>query len=504
MNKETSFLLGLGVAFMMLIVPVFAEPLDSTKGPQEKDSKTLSNEVLETQETVEKPEEAEGPEPEDAPEKDQSKPKIAIQSANDELININFLEVDIREALSALALEREINIATAQDVSGKITVHLYNVILDKALEAITMAGGFEYLKHGDLYYIYKPKQVTDPLAEKLQMRIMKLKYAEVEKVQDILGAIPGIRTVKIHDPTKTIIVEDTPKNISKIETILSHWDRMPEQVLIEAKILEVTLTDDMSFGVNWQHIAGGDVKFGTGGFSTATLPVDETTSPVPGTGSGLFGNLITGTGTYKQFALALDFLQTKTRVNTLSTPKILAIHAKPAKVQVGGQQGYKVTTTNVGVATESIEFIDTGTILEITPYIDDDRNVLLNVKPSIKAARIVQGVPVVNSTEVSTWLMARDGETVFIGGLIQDTKTRTRDMIPCLGGIPGLGVLFGRTFRGTGKSELIVLITPNILNAAQKPPGHEEVEKTKEIEKEFKKEPPPMRKQIFEFMAPVE
>lgn len=491
MNRGTSFFLGLGVVLMILIGPVFAESPSSVKEILEEDPKAILNELLELQEPVAKPETGE------------SKSKIAIQSGNHEFININFLEVEIREALSALALEREINIATAQDVSGKITVHLYNVVLDEALKAITMAGGFDYLKHGDLYYIYKPKQAKDPMADKLQMQVIKLNYAEIDKIQEILSAIPGIRTVKIHDPTKTIIVEDTPENIAKIETILSHWDRMPKQVLIEAKILEVTLTDDMSFGVNWQNIVGGDIKFGTGGFSTATLPVDETTSPVPSAGSGLFGGLITGAGTYKQFALALDFLQTKTRVNTLSTPKILAIHAKPAKVQVGGQQGYKVTTTNVGIATETIQFIDTGTILEITPYIYDDGNVLLNVKPSIKAARIVQGVPVVNSTEVSTWLMAKNGETVFIGGLIQDTKTRTRDMIPCLGGIPGLGVLFGRTFRGAGKSELIVLITPNILDAAQKQPGQEAIEKTKEIEKEFKKEPPPMLKQIFDFMAPV-
>lgn len=491
MNRETSFLLGLGIVLMMFIGPVFAEPPDQIKKIQEEGPKALLNELLESQEPI-----AEH-------ETDESKSKIAIQSKNNEFININFLDVDIREAISALALEREINIATAQDVSGKITVHLYNVILDEALEAITLAGGFDYLKHDDLYYIYKPKQARDPMADKLQMQVIKLQYAEVDKVQEILGAIPGIRTVKIHDPSKTIIVEDTPENIAKIKTILSYWDRMPRQVLIEAKILEVTLTDDMTFGVNWKDIVGGDVKIGTGGFSTAVLPADETTSPVPDTGLGLFGNLITGAGTYKQFALALDLLQTKTRVNTLSTPKILAIHGKPAKVQVGGQQGYKVTTTNVGIATETIEFIDTGTILEITPYIYDDGNVLLNVKPSIKAARIVLGIPVVNSTEVSTWLMAKNGDTVFIGDLIQDTKTRTRDMIPCLGSIPGLGVLFGRTFQGSGKSELIVLITPTIIDAGQRQPGHEAIEKTKEIEKEFKKEPLPAHKQLFEFMMPV-
>ena len=96
---------------------------------------------------------------------------------DNQLISLNYLDVDIRKALSALAMEREINIATAKDVSGKISVHLYQVTLDEALEAITLAGGFSYHKHGDLYYVYKPKEARDPQAERLQMRIIRLKYS---------------------------------------------------------------------------------------------------------------------------------------------------------------------------------------------------------------------------------------------------------------------------------------------------------------------------------------
>lgn len=399
------------------------------------------------------------------------------------LMTMNFHQIDIREILSALAMQQKINVVIAQDVVGEVSVHLYQMPLEGALDAITRAGGFACYKRGDVYHVYKAKTEAEPQAERLKMRIFKLEYAEVDKVQGILEAIPGIRMIKIHEPSKTIIVEDTPENIQKIETLINYWDIKPKQVLIEAKILEVSLTDDMALGVNWEKIMG-DVRIGTGGFSTATIPPGTGISPVPAVAEGIFGNMITGAGTSHQFTAALDALQSKTKVDTLSTPKILAIHGKPAKVQVGGQQGYKVTTTNVGVATETIEFIDTGTILEITPYIDKENNILLKVEPEINAARIEEGIPVVNSTVVSTWLMAQSGETVFIGGLIQGTGTETRKGVPCLVSIPILDLLFGRKTRGTGKSELIVLITPRII-AEGHPTDPEAIEKTKKMEKRF-------------------
>ena len=248
----------------------------------------------------------------------------------------------------------------------------------------------------------------------------------------------------------------------------------------------------MVLGVNWEKILG-DVRIGTGGFSAATIPTEPGISPVPDAGTGIFGNIITGAGTSHQFTAALDALQEETKVNTLSTPKILALHSKPAKVQVGGQQGYEVTTISDGLATTSIEFIDTGTILEITPYIDDENNVLLKVKPEINSAVIEEGIPVVNSTVVTTWLMARNGETAFIGGLIQNTRLEGRSGIPCLGNIPLFSLLFGRSAEATGKTELIVLITPQIVDIGAR--GDQEViEKTEKMEQHLEEPPLPFYK----------
>jgi type IV pilus assembly protein PilQ len=419
------------------------------------------------------------------------------------LINLSLIDTDIRDALSALAMDQEINIATATDVSGKISVHLYQVTLEKALHAITLAGGFSYHKHGDVYYIYKPKKAKDPQIDRLEMRIFQLNYTDVDKVQEVLGGLPGIRMLKFHEPSKTIIVEDTPENIKKVEKIIAHWDAMPKQVMIEARILEITLTDDMELGVEWGAILG-DVRVGTSSFSRAVLPTDTDVSPVPDAGSGLFFNLLTGSDS-RRFAAAIDALQEKTNVNTLSTPKVLAIHGEPAKVQVGGQQGYSVATTNLGVTTENIQFIDTGIVLEIIPYIDDDGTVLLNVKPSITSALLEEGIPVTRTAFVETWLLAESGETVLIGGLIQDNIIKTRSEVPCLGDLPLLGLLFGSRGRSVDKVELVVLITPSVVDRKKKSVDEvEAIVRTKKVEEDMRKEPLPPHRQIWELTKPWE
>jgi type II secretory pathway component GspD/PulD (secretin) len=385
-------------------------------------------------------------------------------------LNLNFPDIDIRKLLSGLAIDQGVSIVMAQDVAGKVSVHLNHVTIDEAVRAIVLAGGVSFQKTGDVYYVFKPKDARDAQSERLQLRIFKLKFAPIDKVQDILSAIPGMRTVKAHEPSRTIIVEDTPENIAKIETLIDHWDTLPQQVLIEAQILEITLNDDMSMGVDWQKLMG-DLTFGIRGFTGAT--------------TGLYANLVTATGTRHQFTAALEALQTKTNVKALSAPKILALHGKPARVQVGGKQGYKVTTSNMGVTTETIQFIDTGTILDITPYIDDSGNVLLVVQPSINSAIIDNktGIPVVTSTIVSTSLLAKSGETIFIGGLLKDTRSDTRQMIPLLGEIPILGYLFGHRDRGTGKSELVVLITPYIQQSEIRRTTEEATGKLKELDR---------------------
>lgn len=394
----------------------------------------------------------------------------------------NYLDLDIRQALSALAQDQEVNVVMSSEVAGKISVHLNQVTLEEAIRSIALAGGLTYRKEGGHFYVYKPKLIADPQAERLQIRVFRMKFAAIDKVQEIISAFPGMRTVRLHEPTKTVIVEDTPENIAKIETLLRSWDLAPLQVLIEAKIMQVTLTDDMSMGVEWQKVFG-NLTYGTTGFV------------VPG--AGLTANLLTAAGTRDQFTAAIQALQAKTQVNTLSTPKILALHGKPSRVQVGGRQGYKTSTVTLGVVTEAVSFLDTGTILDITPYIDDSGNVLLDVKPQINSVTFdATGTPNQKTTTVSTSMMAKSGQTIFIGGLIEDTKIVRHDSVPCLGGIPGLGLLFGQMRDGINKSELIVLITPQIIDLEAR--SDEAIEKTHRLEESLKNEPLPLKRRLLD------
>ncbi len=397
-----------------------------------------------------------------------------IKSVTEQLITLNYRDMDIRYAFSALAMEFKLNIVMSNAVQGDITLHLFGLTIEDALSTIAMAGGFDCKKTGDLYYIYKAtekEKISVLVPVETVMKVFKTSFVEVGKVKETLDAVPGLNPVDIHESTKTIVVNDTLDNIKKIEKILSFLDAIPKQVLIEAKILKVTLNDDMTFGVDWKAIMTDGI-IQTSGLSTAVLPGGSAgtsiigsarTSPVS-TGVGTFANFVAGTGSTSQIAVAIDFLKSKTKVDTVATPKVLAIHGKEAKVQVGGKEGYKVITTEDGRATEDIKFIDTGTILEITPYIDDHGNILLNVKPSINSAeKDNTGIPNVTTTSVSTWLLSKDDETVFIAGLIESKDTKTKQGIPILGDLPILSYVFSRTEDKNVKSELVILITPKII-----------------------------------------
>ena len=384
-------------------------------------------------------------------------------------ISLSFRDMDIRDAFSSLAMEFKTNIVLSAEVKGPITLHIFDVTLEEAISTIALAGGYTVENDGHTFHVVKPDlhpPVEKTLPKALEMRTFQLNYVDMDKIKEILNALPGVQPIEVHEATKTILVEDTRENIQKIERVIGFLDAVPKQVLIEARILEVTLTDDMAYGVDWKSI-WGDVNLATSGFSTADFPDAADVLPAPLGGKGGFANLISRVGSDHYISLAIDALKEKTTVNTVSTPKILAINGRSARVQVGGQQGYKVATSSLGVLTETIQFINTGVILEITPYIDQDNNILLNVLPTINTAKLENDIPVVSSTSVSTWLVAKDGQTIFIGGLIEDIDIHTRQQVPLLGDIPLLGNLFGRTITNKAKSELVVLITPRIM-------GHED------------------------------
>jgi type II secretory pathway component GspD/PulD (secretin) len=245
-----------------------------------------------------------------------------------------------------------------------------------------------------------------------------------------------------------LVVEDTPDYLRQVSRILKEIDREPNQIFIEARILQVTLSDSDVYGINWARLFrydGGDGAFGVTGLS----------SP----GSGLFFSLLT-----PNIDVALEALETKNRVRSLSSPKLLALEGQKASVVIGERQGYRVTTTINQVTTESIEFLESGVILDVTPLVDAAGRIMMEIHPEVSVGSVSPtGIPSQNTTEVTTQMLAEDGQTLFIGGLIRNNTDDSGEGVPVLGSVPILGKLFSSSSKSSSNAEFVVLITPYIV-----------------------------------------
>lgn len=366
-------------------------------------------------------------------------------------ISLSVDNVEITEVMNLLSRKERTNILLSSDVTGTVSINLFDMTLDEAIRAIATAGGYKVEVVDGVYFIRKPP--ADAEDEKrlprITLRTFKIQYSPVDVVEGILKEYLSERgKIKALPGRQLLLVADEPEFVARIAKLLEEVDRRPRQILIEAQILEITLDDSETFGVDWTKIFqsnGGTGAFGTRGLS------------VPGA-TGFFFELLR-----PDIEIFLDTLRERGRVRTLSTPRLMAVENQEASVLVGDRQGYKLTTTINEVTTESIEFLDSGVILRVTPAVDDKGRVMLEIHPEVSTGTVSDGIPSQTTTEVTTQVLVPDGNTVFIAGLIRNTLNESRDGVPVLGDIPGLGMLFSRRERTSVNTETVVLITPHIV-----------------------------------------
>ena len=242
-----------------------------------------------------------------------------------------------------------------------------------------------------------------------------------------------------------IVVEDTIDHLKRIDDIMTNIDATPMQILIEAKILVITLNDSDAYGINWSSV-----------FSDGENTISSTlTAPT----TGLSFNRVT-----PDIDITLSALLTDDRVRTLSSPNLVTVANKEASVIIGDRQGYKVTTTINQVTTESVEFLESGVILRVTPTVDEEGMIMMSIHPEVSNGVISpDGIPSQTTTEVTTDILTTDGESIFIGGLIKNNIVEGTESVPLLGAIPILGSLFSSETRSSINTETVVLITPYVI-----------------------------------------
>ena len=376
---------------------------------------------------------------------------IAAASLPPATMSYTFRDTPIDELFNMISRSARINIVLGRGVAGNVSINLYDLTVRQAIEAIAEAGGYGVTERGGGFLISDPKAAVPTNGAVLQVKAMKVRYADVTKVGAIVArqiGVPG--TVTVLDQTKTLVIEATAAGLERAALALREIDRAPQQILIEAKILEITLDQNENFGVDWTRVFSGDGPdtIGATGFATRAGP-------------RFFLNLVN-----KNIEAYLSALSNKGRVHTLATPRLLALEDQEATTNVGDQLGYRLTTTINNVTTESIEFLDTGVILRVTPSVDADGRIMMKVRPEVSSGSVSAGIPSKKTTEVNTQLVASDGQPVLIGGLIKRSRTYRRLGIPLLSDIPLIGGAFASTDDGGAATETIVVITPRIV-----PPG---------------------------------
>lgn len=368
--------------------------------------------------------------------------------SHDEKITLSLRNVEITEAMEMLSRKQRVNILLSEAVDGKVSVNLYDSTVGNAINAIANAAGYQVEKRGDNFFVIDHEDVGKYAdSGTTKTKTYKLRYAQSTDVMEILeGHLSRYGSISELADRNMLVIEDKPEFLSGIEKILEKVDYKPRQILIEARILEIRLDDSEAFGIDWSRVfENGDGLVGTRGLSQ--------------TSGGLF---VEFTGT--RLNVFLDALQEEGRAKTLSTPKLLTLENQAASVIVGNRLGYLNTVTINQVTSETTEFLESGVILEVTPSVDSSGNIMLDIHPEISTGSVNDGVPSQDTTSVQTHLLVPNGSTSFIGGLISSQVFSDRRGVPVLGQIPYAGKLFSRKSNTTVNREVIILITPTIVN----------------------------------------
>ncbi len=413
-------------------------------------------------------------------------------------ITLDFHDIEIRNLLRLIADVSKKNIVVADDVTGKVTVALRNIPWDQALDLILKSKGLGKEEMGNVVRIAKLEQITKEQqaraeAEKarqptlpLKVRIIPVNFARAE---DVAGRVKDVLTergtVSTDQRTNVLIVKDVSEALVRAEGLVRNLDTEIPQVLIESRIVEASSNFNKALGVQW----GGNAAFSqatgnptglsfpnnvvtSGGagpgtsFGTAPSPNFAVSLPAPvGEGAGGAIGLILGSaGGAFNLNLRLSALENSGVVKTISAPKIATIDNREATIG----QGISIPFSQVSASGVNTVFIEAKLELKVTPHVSADGSILLKIKatnnspnPQLTGAN---GQPSISKREAETEVLVKDGDTTVIGGIYTRQTANKRAEVPFLSKIPLLGALFRATNETDDHTELLIFITPRILN----------------------------------------
>ncbi len=371
-------------------------------------------------------------------------------------------DAPLNAVLQMIAQQHGLNLVLSDDVEEKVTVSLNDVPLSDALDTILAASNCTWVQQRNIIIVSRisKESLSGPQMQGRQVRVFTLNFVSAEEVEKVVtGLLSPIGKIFSHQTSPTdgrrsreqIIVEDLPEYLHRVEEYVARIDVAPRQVLIEAHILQVDLDQSNRHGVNLSYVTS---------LAGAQFTIDSTGFANPAGSPAMVLN-IDGS----KLDNVIEVIKDTTDAKTLASPKVLVLNGQEAKIQIGSQLGYIVTTTTETSTLQNVDFMDVGVVLNVTPHISNNGQILMKVKPEVSTGTVnaATGVPDKDTTEVDTTVMLPDGQGIVLGGLIQELDADRQTKIPYIGDIKYVGRMFGRRTDVKERREIIITLVPRIV-----------------------------------------
>ena len=414
-----------------------------------------------------------------------------------EKLSLNFQDIDVRSVLQLIADFTDLNLVASDTVQGNITLRLQNVPWDQALDLVLKTRGLDKRKVGNVLLIAPADEIAarerqeleskNQIAELAPLRreLIQVNYAKASDIAALFQSVAGIGaeanaeraergSVTVDDRTNSIIAYQTQERLDELRRIVAQLDIPVRQVMIEARIVEANVNYDKELGVRWGGAANlsgngkwtlygnddrGDEGGNTGDDMTSNVPFVDmgSVNRTAGIGIGFVTDNVL-------LDLELSAMEKTGNGEVVSQPKVVTSDKETAKILKGTEVPYEESSSS-GATT--IAFKEAALSLEVTPQITPDNRIIMEVKvnkdePDYQNA--LNDVPPIKKNEVNAKVLVNDGETIVIGGVFSNEQSKSVDKVPLLGDIPYVGRLFRRDVVRDSKNELLVFITPRIMN----------------------------------------
>ncbi|MEQ6889311.1 type IV pilus secretin PilQ [Halomonas sp. CS7] len=400
-----------------------------------------------------------------------------------ERITLNFQDIEVRSVLAIIADFTGLNLVASDSVTGRVTLNLQDVPWDQALDLVLKSHGLASRQEGNVIVVAPAAELANLERQELESReqletlapleteYIQVKYAKASDLAALLsggtgfGLLTDRGRVAVDPRTNTLLVQDTAEQIDAIMATLDRLDIAVRQVQIEARIVIARDSATRELGINWGLSSPdriGDSRFDVAGAADGSVGNGGLTVDMGGTASSstafsfgyLSGDIL--------LDLELRALESEGKTQTISQPRVITANQSTAIIKQGTEIPYQEASSSGATDTQ---FKEAVLALEVTPQITPDNRIIMDlVINNDTVGELFGGIPSIDTNEITTQVLVDNGETVVLGGILTTEEARSLLKTPFLGDLPVLGNLFRYTENTNDKVELLVFITPRILD----------------------------------------